>query len=377
MDINVDILLNLTCKYTSENSTVNIIPHIRALLLRNQQVVIPGFGSFAMHQQPAKLNNLTGELSPPQQEIKFNRNQQDDDGVLADYLVKRSKISRASALETISRFAEESKKELDEKGMLLLEGLGKLILDRSGSFSFSLDEVLLQREKFAELPHLKVPARPQVVTPPILAPVTQAPPVSTTWPPFVQVTRRRRRWWIPAAILVVLVGLGTAGYLTGFLDTWLKDFRDKESGTQVAGNGDKLVFGKRADTVEADTLREQISQELDERTSRQKALAYDNVEEQPQPAVQQKVETPARVTAPPVTVFAKPYHIIGGAFLIEGNAVRLKESLEKKGATVQQFAHGNYHMLSLGSFDTRDEAKAAINRFREQFDQEFWVMRKE
>ena len=219
----MDILLNLTCKITSENSTVNIIPHIRALLLRNRQVVIPGFGSFAMHQQPAKLNTLTGELSPPLQEIKFNRNQQDDDGVLADYLVKSIKVSRASALEDINRFAEESKKELNEKSILLLEGLGRLTLDRSGSFTFNLDEVLLQREKFAELPHLKVPTRSQVVTPTAPAPVTPIPPVFTARPPVVQVTRRRHRWWIPAAILVVLVGLGTAGYLTGFLDTMLKE----------------------------------------------------------------------------------------------------------------------------------------------------------
>ena len=134
----------------------------------------------------------------------------------------------------------------------------------------------------------------------------------------------------------------------------LKDFRDKDSGTQVSETGDKLVFGKRADSVDADTLRGQISQELDERTSRENALAYENVEEQPQPAVQQKDETPARETNRPATVYAKPYHIIGGAFLIEENAERLKESLEKKGATVQQFTHGDYHMLSLGSFDTRD-----------------------
>lgn len=355
---------------------MNIIPFIRALLLRNQQVVIPGFGSFAIHQQPAQLNSITGELSPPQQEIKFNRNQQDDDSVLADYLVKQLKISRADALEAISKFAGEAKKEIDEKGELLLEGLGKLILERSGNFAFNLDDTLHQREKFAELPRLKVPTRPQVMTQPAPAAVAPARPVSTPKPPVVRVTRSRRKWWIPAAILVVLVGLGAAGYLTGFIDEWLKDFQNTDAATQVDETDDKLVFGKRPDTAGADTLREQISQELDERTSRQKALAYDNVEEQPEPAVQQKVETPVRETVRPATVYTKPYHIIGGAFLIEENAVRQKEKLEKKGAIVQQFAHGNYYMLSLGSFDTKEEAKAAIARFREQFNQEFWVMQK-
>lgn len=356
---------------------MNIIPFIRALLLRNQQIVIPGFGSFAIHQQPAQLNSITGELSPPLQEIKFNRNQQDDDGVLADYLVKRSKMSRADALEAINKFAGEAKKEIDEKGELLLEGLGKLILERSGNFAFNLDDTLHQREKFAELPRLKVPARPQAMTPPAPSPVRPAPTVSAPKPPVVRVERRRRKWWIPAAILLVLAGLGAAGYLTGFLDEWLKNFQDNNAGTQVVETSDKLVFGKRTDTVDADTIREQISQELDERTSRQKALAYDNVEEQPEPAPQQKVETPARETVRPATVYAKPYHIIGGAFLIEENAVRQQEKLEKKGANIKQFAHGNYYMLSLGSFDTKEEAKAAIPRFREQFNQEFWVMRKE
>ncbi len=362
---------------------MNIIPVISDLLLHNQKAAIPGFGTFVVLQRPAQLNKVTRVLTPPSRVIRFDSKQQEDDGQLSGYLVQKLKQTRTDAAEAISRFAEDTAANLKDKGSVVLEGLGTLSRERAGDIAFSPDAELSQRITLFELPKLNIPApfpTPEpVAKPEPVKPSPHIPPVAKVTREFpAPPSRNKRRWWIPAAILLVLAGLAGAVYYTGNYKSLIHDVKTKLSGNKPQDEGDKLVFGSTAgqDSARAgsDTLKEHISRELDERTSGKNALSYE--EKKPVPIQPRVVNTPEPAHQIQGSSL-KPYQIIAGAFLVPNNAERQKTQLEKKGLSpVILPKRGDYIMVSLGSYDTPEQADAAMRQFKEVLTQDLWVMRR-
>jgi cell division septation protein DedD len=229
---------------------------------------------------------------------------------------------------------------------------------------------LAKRERFFDLPNVIVPVEEKGSPSPERSP-EKIPPVARK--------RKRRRWRIPAVLVAFVFGLAALGYFTGFFDRFIPGKETVAVKMNAPDDDDKLVFGKRSkpdslSATDVDTAREAISHELDERTSRQKALAIKETKTRPVAATEPESHVPVNSIA--VTA-SKPYHIIGGAFLVPGNAERLKASLERKGfSPVILPKRGDYYMLSLGSFDTLEQATEAMRQLRGKLEQELWVMKK-
>jgi len=365
--ITMDILLILALISHQSYLNVNVIPVIRELLLHNQEVVIPEFGSFLITQRPAQLNKVTRELSPPTTSIRFDKKLQSDDGKLTGALAQKLKLGNAAALKAIGIFIQESQTAIKEKGTVLLEGLGTLSLEKTGDIIFMAEEELLDRIKLFELPKLNIPGK--APEPPVQKKVVipeQA--VNITAP-------KKKKWWIPAAVLMVIIGLAAGIYFSGY---YLKIKSALEAGISKTEVRDQnLTFGKRNEQesvpVKSDSLTEQISKELDERTAREKALSY----QQPAQAVAEPHETPTVEANLVVSSADKVYHIIAGAFLIPNNADRQKAVLEQKGfSPVILPKNGDYYMVSLGSYGTSAEATKAMNEIKRTLDKEMWIMKR-
>lgn len=336
--------------------------------MHNQKAVIPGFGTFMIIQRPAQLNKVTRVLTPPTKVIRFDSNLQTDDGLLAGYIIHKLKQDKNASLEAISLFVKETRDQIHSKGSVLLEGLGTLTRTKSGDLNFIPDDEFQKRVSLFELPKLNIPAAP-VEAPPAreVERVRKAP---------VVMVRKKRRWWIPATILVILAAAVGGVYYTGNLDELFSDVKSA-LGIEARKESDKLVFGSREEqsgqAIVTDTLTEQISRELDERVDREKALAFDEVTPKPDPSVITKAE-PAR---PSLELTEKTFHIIAGAFQVPNNAERYKASLEKKGLSpVILQKQGDYYMVSLGSYDTHDQALMAMRQMQQTLDKELWVMRR-
>jgi nucleoid DNA-binding protein len=305
---------------------VNIIPAIRELLLRNRKVVIPGFGTFLIHKRPAQLNKITRIISPPSLDILFDSSETGDDAQLSDYLAQKSKKSKDIINEAIDHFVQDAKGQIDDKGNVSFEGMGTLSKEVSGGILFKPDEELLKRLSLVELPKLNIPSvKPEEATP--VSNVISQQPVVTG--------RRRFRWWIPAAIGALLIGTSAIIYFTGFYEKFIPGHKAGVTTLETEDN-DRLVFGHRADAdstqIQTDTLREKISRELDERTSRQSALSLEETK---------------------------------------------KVNLGKKGLSpVLLPKKGDYYMVSIGSFDTQEQAVAAMKKLRSELKQELWVMKR-
>jgi nucleoid DNA-binding protein len=354
---------------------VNITPVIRDLLLRHQKVVIPGFGSFMVLQKPAQLNKVTRDLTPPSVVIGFDPKQQSDDGRLTKAIRIKQQQSEATALKVIAKFIKETKDVLELNNRVTLEGLGSLTKSKSGDLEFTPEEALLKRLKMFDLPKITIPAPAPAPLPIQSQPVPQAP-VSKPAPAVPTVTpiqRRKRKWIVPVSILLVLAALAAGVYYSGYYDKIRSRLERQLSGRIT--DEKKLTFGKRNQTdstARADSITEAISRQLDERTSREKALSY----QEPVEAHVEHADPPPLNTT--TSAFAeKHYHIIAGAFLVPNNADRQKKLLERKGLHPELLPkRGDYFMVSLGSFDTQEEALKGMREIAGTWNKEMWIMKK-
>lgn len=364
---------------------MNIIPIIRELLFRNQKAVIPGFGNLIISQRSARLNRITRELAPPTRELSFKPDRHTDDEQLVLFLVRKTKQKQVVVNEAVSVFKKTAGEQLERNGSFLLEGIGKLSRTVSGEFTFEADEELMKQINLFDLPKLNVPPVPQesrVEAKPAPEPTPKQEPVATT----KQVTpviynKKKNRWWIPAALVALLIGLTAFVYFSGFYERFLKGKKTEVLMSENNHQDERLVFGSRTNTDSAanakDSLKALISKQIDERTTREHALSYEESQAKKQTTVKpesKQINTPEPVK-PVTSSIDQPFHVIAGSFTIVENAERQMAKLQKKGFSPAMLPKtGKYYMVSLGSYNTGEQAKAAKQQFKEQLDQELWVM---
>ena len=151
-------------------------------------------------------------------------------------------------------------------------------------------------------------------------------------------------------------------------------------------DSDKIVFGQPVPADE-DTLDKEVNQQLTEKTSKEKALYYQESEktESNQTEIQIAGSTPAVATpvvvaqtvpSPPVTQTGN-YYIVAGSFLKPGNADRQKAELEKKGYSPRIIRkNDDFFYVTLQSFDSKETARVEMRKLARDLDLPLWVMKK-
>jgi len=364
---------------------VNIIPVIRDLLLRNQKAVIPGLGAFVMAQRPAQLNKVTRVLTPPSVTVRFDSRQHADDGQLTGYLTRKLSLDKDLARQAVDDLKKNIEEKLLENESFILEGLGKLEKKKTGETSFTPEDELLKRISLFEMPKIEIPQAPSRKVEPVPVVTTQVPVVTTPIPvPERQVPvenfpvrRSSRRWVIPVVLLGLLLGMLASIYITGNMGLLISDIKSS-FGAGKEDTTEQLVFGNDAGNQQeqTDTSDSQVSRELDEQVDREKALAYDETEQKASGTETIRQEPVAENVTPAGLTYAKLYHIIAGSFTVLENAEKQRASMQSKGLNAEILPKkGNYYMVSLGSFDTREQASAARQQMEVKVPGELWIMR--
>jgi hypothetical protein len=246
--------------------------------------------------------------------------------------------------------------------------LGKIKKDNAGNLTFEpLSELLNPGGVFA-LPRIEIPVA-------VKKEISRTVIEHKKTLPHPEV-RRRINWWIPSVALIVLAIIISVSYFTGLI-THIPGITPRKE-TVVVKNKDqnRIVFGNKANVQEdttrnttKDTIREDISRQLDARTERENALRFEE---------EQKKANETVAAAPTIkpTVPAGPYQIISGSFTLPENAERQILSLRKKGINAELLPRsGKFYMVTLGSYATSSEAQAALEILKGQLDQDLWVMK--
>lgn len=112
---------------------------IGVLLLRNNCVVIPEFGGFVAKVVSAQIDVAKGVITPPKKALSFNKNLNNNDGLLISTLAQERKISFDEASEIVSSKVREIKSTLNKGERVHFQNVGFLFTNKAGAISFEQD----------------------------------------------------------------------------------------------------------------------------------------------------------------------------------------------------------------------------------------------
>ena len=109
--------------------------YIKELLYIHDCVTIPSFGAFLTQSTRAFVNYEVGNFEPPKKIIGFNILLKNNDGVLANHLAKKEKISYEKALKKIEKEVIIWKQRLNTQN-LFFPGIGEMKLTYDKKIEF-------------------------------------------------------------------------------------------------------------------------------------------------------------------------------------------------------------------------------------------------
>jgi nucleoid DNA-binding protein len=353
---------------------VNISLIIRELLFRHEKLAIPGFGTFTVEHKPAEISKINHTLTPPSKVIRFEEQQKPSDNLLLMALKKKLGISEPAAGEMVMDFVREIGEQLKKNESFPFEGLGIIKRNKSGLLEFEASPDVLNFTGAYALPELDIPLHETISKAIQSSPQSKEPLPKKieTQPEFLPAATRSRRskYRIPAVISVMAVIVMAVLYVTGIFDPTGGRTTENNAVKTEKKKSEKIVFGRREGGNEA--LIDSVNREIEKNTSPENALNYK--EEEPESDATVPSPIPDQQTIPSQS---GNYIIVSGSFLEEANAEKHKMRLQSKGLSAEILPPGRkYYMVSLGSYETREEAATAMKQIREEKGLELWVMKR-
>jgi hypothetical protein len=116
--------------------TVKIDLYISDLLYSYDCVIVPEFGGFVANYAPAQIQAVQHKFTPPSKKISFNKNLNNNDGLLTNHIAERRSISYDEANTIIRSFVSKSLAGLNQGDKIQIEKVGVLYLDPEQNIQF-------------------------------------------------------------------------------------------------------------------------------------------------------------------------------------------------------------------------------------------------
>lgn len=114
--------------------------HIEYLLMSHDCVVAPGLGAFLIHETPARYDEATRRFMPPTRATGFNEAVTINDGLLAESVARRERISLQSATSRIEAEISSFRHQLAQGQPLALGQIGEMRMEEDGRLLFNPSE---------------------------------------------------------------------------------------------------------------------------------------------------------------------------------------------------------------------------------------------
>ncbi len=110
--------------------------HISELLFEHDCVIVPEFGGFVANYASAKIHPVQHSFTPPSKNIVFNKNLNNNDGLLANHIASTEKTTYPEALQYIHHFVSTTNEQLKKGAKVKIEEVGTLHLDVERNIQF-------------------------------------------------------------------------------------------------------------------------------------------------------------------------------------------------------------------------------------------------
>lgn len=115
---------------------------VKELILDNDEVTLPGVGSFVAELVPSVFSDKGYTINPPYKRLSFRQKETDDGKLLISFYAKCNNLDMETASKIMHEFLKEMRHILEVKKTILFPGLGKLRATRENCFFFVADEDL-------------------------------------------------------------------------------------------------------------------------------------------------------------------------------------------------------------------------------------------
>ena len=306
--------------------------YISELLFLHDCVILPNFGGFVGNPQTAKLNKITGMLSPPSKQILFNANLKTNDGLLITHISHQEKVTQEIAKNKVVSYATKITNKLKISKVLRIDKIGLFTIGREGNIIFLQDSFNnYSLESFG----MKATHNTAVVRETIIE-----EKLAATIKTFRTQSYNPKAFLKAAAVIIPLIALSyisiTQQDKINNVYTQmasLNPFENSRIAEPIAG-----VIPKLEIEVEETPIVEIIEKEI------------------------------AKIIIPQTT-----YYIIAGSFSQKKNANKMLAKLKKWNYDTELVPKGNLLRVSYNSFTNKTEALIALHEIKHE-NSEAWLL---
>lgn len=115
---------------------------VKELILDNDEVSLPGVGSFVAELVPSSFSDKGYTINPPYKRLSFRKKADASDNILIDFYAKSNNVDKETASKIVIDFLSEMQKVLELRKSIVFPGLGKLRATKENIFFFVADEDL-------------------------------------------------------------------------------------------------------------------------------------------------------------------------------------------------------------------------------------------
>lgn len=352
---------------------MNIEKHISELLFEHDCVIVPGFGGFVCNYSPAYIHEGKNQFHPPFKKISFNRNLKNNDGLLANQISQEEKISYSEANDFISAYVETLNKELNSGKRFDVKNIGTFYSGAENTISFEQDETInYLQESFGLTTFYSPTIKREPIERKIQKTLQDKKIIPSKEKTETHTTARKipvMRYVAIAASLIIICSFVFVSLKTDLLKNVsianLNPFSEKGIALYNPNNSDALPDAAK------DNVRDLLA------SNRNDTMHYLNIMINGTTPIVVSLEENKSVEKKSIKQIHKKssghFQIIGGAFAIPENAEKFVTKLKKLGYDAV-IIDKKLHMVSYGSFATREEALQALEKIR-AVQQDAWLMR--
>ena len=357
----------------------------KELLMEEDCVVIPEFGGFVTHYQPAMVEPTKNIIIPPGKSISFNAKLSKNDGLLAQSIAVKTGLSYNEALKSIAAKVSFWQKELEQSNFLELDELGSFVLNKEGNLVFEqFNETNFDNASFGLSNVHATPVERVGLTQRLERSLDKkkASPKA-----FKVVTR--------SAVAVCLLGLMTFGGM---------EFSKTDAGLSIIESA-KSLFVSENSTLPQDiatpkpleyqdvekVLNEEEQQMFVDRGHfdepenlevikeiQEEKAAIEAKFQEAEPVIEEEVAKTEEISKveQSTVVSNGSFHVIAGCFGVKSNAKKMVRQLKREGFTDAQivgFSKSGLHRVAYGSYTQKVAALKALAKAKLSHNSSAWL----
>lgn len=321
----------------------SLITVFKDILLTNDSITVPSFGTFETSYQSAQLDEKTGVIYPPTKLVKFNAAKKEDEANrLVNYLKEKLQADDEISQRLISEFISQAEKKFQEKVGLTIDGVGILQKDETGNIllksvpsnlsidNYGMDVVEVEKVDESQRVVQEAPAQKSTVK------TTKVTTTKTTTEKTDEEKKKKSSLLKLLAIILPIVALLTVLFFI-FKDSIIGFFsgesEPKETVEAQQANTSpevKVIDIEEPETVE---IKENITTDSD--LSILARAGFSNVSPQY------------------LGTKYKKYYLVGGSFRDKANANKIKRQINAK-EVLKAEGSEYYRVIIIGSDDAQE-----------------------